>query len=143
MTENLHALSAHGPQFPGTLDLTGCSPSYRFTKFVTPDRFGIADASLSHFVSHVDIVRSTCRHVWRHLRRQPPLVPLHQDSKCSIHQMDAPSQEDNCWIRCWAAANACSAEFRLCRACTASFSRLTNLASNPLVVVMMYCRGSM
>ena len=25
MTENLHALSAHGPQFPGTLDLTGCS----------------------------------------------------------------------------------------------------------------------
>ena len=23
----------------------------------------------------------------------------------------APSQEDNCWIRCWAAANACSAEF--------------------------------
>ena len=25
MIENLHALSAHGNQFPGTLDLTGCS----------------------------------------------------------------------------------------------------------------------
>ena len=31
------------------------APSSRFTKFVTPDRFGITDASLSHFVSHVDI----------------------------------------------------------------------------------------
>ena len=72
MTEHLHALSAHGPRFPGTLDLMGCSPSSRFTKFVTPDRFGIADASLSHFVSHVDIVRSLCRHVWRNLRGNHP-----------------------------------------------------------------------
>ena len=47
----------------------GPVPLSRFSKFVTPDRFGIADASLSHFVSHVDIVRSTCRHVWRNLRR--------------------------------------------------------------------------
>ena len=50
--------------------------------------------------------------------------------------------EDNCWIRCWAAANACSAEPCRCLACTASFSRLTNLASNSSVVDVMYCRGS-
>ena len=42
MTENLLAPSAHGPQFP--------VPSSKFTMFVTPDRFGITDASLSHFV---------------------------------------------------------------------------------------------
>ena len=54
-----------------------------------------------------------------------------------------PSPEDIWWIRCWDAANACSAELCLCRACTASSSRLTNLAGNSSVVVMMYLRGSM
>ena len=29
MTENLHALSSHGPQFPGTLDLTGLRPRFK------------------------------------------------------------------------------------------------------------------
>ena len=52
----------------------------------------------------------------------------------------APFPEDICWIRCWAAGNACSPVLCLCRACTASFSRLTNLASNSSMVVMMYCR---
>ena len=50
--------------------------------------------------------------------------------------------EQNSSIRCWTAANACSAE--LCRylACTVSLSRLTHLASNSSVTIKMYCRGS-
>ena len=36
-----------------------------FSNFVTLDRFSVADTPLSHFVSHVNIVRSSCRHVWR------------------------------------------------------------------------------
>ena len=55
---------------------------------------------------------------------------------------DAPPPEDILWIRCWAAANACSAEPCLCRACTASLSRLTNLASNSSVVMMYYRRST-
>ena len=35
MTENLHALSAHGPQFPGTLDLTGLFRRRGSRSFVT------------------------------------------------------------------------------------------------------------
>ena len=68
MTQNLHVLSAHVLNFLGRWT-SRAVPSSKFTKFVTPDRFGIADASLSHFVSHVDIVRFTCRHVGRNLRR--------------------------------------------------------------------------
>ena len=43
---------------------------------------------------------------------------------------------DNCWTRCWANVNGCSAE--LCRrlACTASLLRLTSLGSNSSVFVM-------
>ena len=51
MTENLHALSADGPRFLRTLDLTS-----RFTKFVTDNGFGVVGASLSHFVSHVNLL---------------------------------------------------------------------------------------
>ena len=60
------------------------------------------------------------------------------DSSCR----GALPPEDNCWIRCWAAANTCSGDPCRCPACTALFSRLTNLASNSSVVDMMYCRGS-
>ena len=49
--------------------------------------------------------------------------------------------EDNCWIRYCAAANACSAEPCRCLACTASFSRLANLAINSSVVDIMSCRA--
>ena len=39
-------------------------PTSGFSNFVTLNRFGVAGAPLSHF-SHVQIVRSTCRHFWR------------------------------------------------------------------------------
>ena len=87
MTENLHALSAHGPRFPGKLDLTGCS---------------VVEV---HEVRHIrqirhrwrlsEPLRLPCRHRPFHVQTRlaqpptpPPLVPLHQDSKCSAHQMD-------------------------------------------------------
>ena len=40
-------------------------PTSGFSNFITLDRFGVAGAPLSLFVSHVNIVRSSCRHVWR------------------------------------------------------------------------------
>ena len=50
--------------------------------------------------------------------------------------------EQNSSIRCWTAANACSAELFRCLACTVSLSRLTHLASNSSATVKIYCRGS-
>ena len=50
--------------------------------------------------------------------------------------------EQNSSIRCWTAANACSAELIRHLACTVSLSRLTHLASNSSVTVKIYCRGS-
>ena len=49
--------------------------------------------------------------------------------------------EQNSSIRCWTAANACSAELFRYLACTVSHSRLTHLASNSLITIKMYCRG--
>ena len=40
-------------------------PTSGFSNFVALNRFGVAGAPLSHLVSHVKIVRSSCRHVWR------------------------------------------------------------------------------
>ena len=50
--------------------------------------------------------------------------------------------EQNSSIRCWTAANACSAELFRYLACTVSLSSLTHLASNSSVTVKIYCRGS-
>ena len=36
-------------------------PTSGSSNFVTLDRFGVTDARLSYFVSHVNIVRSSCR----------------------------------------------------------------------------------
>ena len=75
MTENLHALSAHGPRFPGKLDLTGCS---------------VVEV---HEVRHIrqirhrwrlsEPLRLPCRHRPLHVQTRlaqpptpPPLVPL-------------------------------------------------------------------
>ena len=44
-------------------------PTSWFSNIVTTDGFGVAGASLSHFVCHVNIVCSTCRHVRRNFRR--------------------------------------------------------------------------
>ena len=40
-------------------------PTSGISHFATLDRFGVADVPLSHFVSHVNIVPSSYRHVWR------------------------------------------------------------------------------
>ena len=50
--------------FPGRW-IRRAVPTSGFSNFVTLNRFGVAGAPLSHFVSHVNIVRSSCRHVWR------------------------------------------------------------------------------
>ena len=50
--------------------------------------------------------------------------------------------EQNSSIRCWTAANACSAQLFRYLACTLSLSRLAHLASNSSVTVKFYCRGS-
>ena len=63
-------------------------------------------------------------------------------SMTPVNGVGALLPEDNCWIRYWAAANVCFADPCRCLACTASFSRLTNLASNFSLVDMMSCRGS-
>ena len=47
--------------FPGRW-ISWAVPTSGFSNFVTLDRFGVTDAPLS--VSHVNIVRSSCRHVW-------------------------------------------------------------------------------
>ena len=39
--------------------------------FIAADGFSVTDIPLSHFVSHVGIVRSPCRHVQRSLLRHP------------------------------------------------------------------------
>ena len=51
-------MSARAPQFPWTLGPTGCSD-------VGVLELRHPHSPLSHFVSHVNIVRSSCRHVWR------------------------------------------------------------------------------
>ena len=52
--------------FPGRW-IRRAVPTSVFSNFVTLNGFGVGDAPLSHFVSHVDIVRYMCRHVWRNL----------------------------------------------------------------------------
>ena len=74
MTENLHALSAHGPQFPGTLDLTGCS-------FV--EVHGVRHLQqIRHRWRLSEPLRLPCRHRPVHVQTRfaqppapPPLVP--------------------------------------------------------------------
>ena len=50
--------------FPGRW-IRRAVPTSGFSHFVTLNNFGVAGAPLSHFVSHVNIVRSSCTHVWR------------------------------------------------------------------------------
>ena len=45
-------------------------PASQFSNFSAADGISVADITLCHFVSHVGIVRSPCRHVW-HLWWQP------------------------------------------------------------------------
>ena len=87
MTENLHALSTHGPQFLGRLDLTGSSVvevlELRRHRWIRR-RWRLSEP-----------LRLPCQHRPLHVQTrlaqppaQPPLVPPTQDSKCSAHQVD-------------------------------------------------------
>ena len=55
--------------FPGRR-IRRAVPASRFSNFIAADGVSVADIPLSHFVSHIDIVRSPSRHVRRSLRRQ-------------------------------------------------------------------------
>ena len=86
LTKNLHALSAHGPQFPGTLDLNGCSV-VEVHEVRHPRR-------IRHRWRLSEPLRLPCQHRPLHVQTrlaQPPalsLVPPTKDSKSSGNQMD-------------------------------------------------------
>ena len=83
-TENLHALSAHAPQFHHTLDLTGCS--------VVEVREVRHPRRIRHRWRLFEPLRLPYQHRPLHVQTrlaQPPAQPLApptQDSKCSAHQ---------------------------------------------------------
>ena len=60
-------------------------PTSGFLNFINLDRFGVAEAPLSHFVTHVNIARSSCKHVWR--LWPPSLVPPFSHTKSPTHQL--------------------------------------------------------
>ena len=90
--------------------------------------FRVANSHISH---------SCVRRTRKRLERELPGCPFRWLTTERLRLVWSARVDDS-----WAAANACSGEPCRCLACTASFSRLTNLASNSSVVDKMYCRGS-